>query len=296
MKVSGVWLPVITPFLNDEIDFDSYDGLIDYYILKGISGLIPLGTTGEGPVVTQAEFEKIIDHTLEINNHRVPVYAGAGGNFTNKVIKTLKVLEKYPVEGILSVCPYYNRPDQNGLYEHFLKISEATDRNIIIYNIPYRTGVNLQNETLFKLSQQENIIGVKDSCGDIGQTLALLSEKPENFSVLTGEDILFYTNLVNGGEGGILAASHLHTEVFLDVFRIIKENDHRKAFQRWQEIYMMIPMLFKEPNPGPIKYCLNRLNLIRSSETRLPLAGISDELKVMLDRSCMEKKKKGGAV
>ncbi|MCJ7773620.1 MAG: 4-hydroxy-tetrahydrodipicolinate synthase [Desulfobacterales bacterium] len=289
MKLSGVWLPVMTPFLNDEIDFHSYDGLIDYYISKGISGLIPLGTTGEGPVITEMEFEKIIDRTLEVNNRRVPVYVGAGGNFTNKVIKTLKVVEKYSVEGILSVCPYYNRPDQNGLYEHFLKISEATDRNIIIYNIPYRTGVNLENETLFKLAAQENIVGVKDSCGDISQTLALLSEKPENFSVLTGEDILFYTNVVNGGEGGILAASHLNTEVFLDVFNLIKENNHRSAFHRWQEINMMIPMLFKEPNPGPLKYCLNRLNFIRSSETRLPLTGISDKLKNELNESYIEK-------
>ena len=279
MKVSGVWLPVITPFLNDAVDFQSYEGLIDYYISKGISGLIPLGTTGEGPVVTENEFEEIIDRTIEKTNHRVPVYVGAGGNFTKKVVKKLSIVEKYPVEGILSECPYYNRPDQNGLYEHFLQISEATDKNIIIYNIPYRTGVNMQNETLLKLAEQENIIGVKDSCGDIAQTLALLSEKPENFSVLTGEDILFYTNVVNGGEGGILAASHLCTEVFLDVFQMVKENDHQSALQRWQEINMMIPLLFKEPNPSPIKYCLQRLNLIQSNETRLPLTEISNTLK-----------------
>ncbi len=299
MKLAGVWLPVITPFLNDEIDFPSYDGLIDYYISKGISGLIPLGTTGESPVMTEPEFEKIIDHTVEVNRCRVPVYVGVGGNFTNKVIKTLKVVEKYAVEGILSVCPYYNRPDQNGLYEHFLKISEATEKNIIIYNIPYRTGVNLQNETLFRLAEQENIIGIKDSCGNIHQTLELLSEKPENFSVLTGEDILFYTHLVNGGEGGILAAAHLHTDVFLDVFRLVKENDHQSALQRWKGIHKMIPLLFKEPNPGPIKYCLNRLKLIRSSETRLPLTGISEELKTQLDKHCLEKIQQidaGGAV
>jgi len=296
MKISGVWLPLITPFLNGEIDFQSYAALIDHYISRGISGLIPLGTTGEAPVITELEFEKIIDRTMEINNQRVPVYVGVGGNFTDKVIKTLKVVEKYTVEGILSVCPYYTRPDQNGLYEHFIKISESTDRNIIIYNIPYRTGVNLQNDTLMKLAQKENIIGIKDSCGDIGQTLALLSQKPKHFSVLTGEDILFYTNLVNGGEGGILAASHLHTEIFLGVFQKVSANDHQSAFQHWQEIQMMIPMLFKEPNPGPIKYCLNRLDLIQSSETRLPLAGISDDLKTKLDQSFLHKIKKGEGV
>jgi len=289
MKLSGVWLPLITPFVDDEIDFDSYDRLIDTYITKGISGLIPLGTSGEGPAVTEGEFEEIIERTLEVNDGRVPVYVGVGGNVTKKVLKTVKVVEKYPVEGILSVCPYYNRPDQNGLYEHFLKISEATDRNIIIYNIPYRTGVNMQNEILFKLADLDNIIGVKDSCSNISQTLALLSEKPENFSVLTGEDILFYTNLVNGGDGGILAASHLHTEVFLEVFRLIRENDHVSAFKRWLEISGIIPLLFKETNPSPIKYCLSRLNLIRSSETRLPLTGISNELKDELENTHIEK-------
>jgi 4-hydroxy-tetrahydrodipicolinate synthase len=123
-----------------------------------------------------------------------------------------------------------------------------------------------------------------------------LSEKPKNFSVLTGEDILFYTNVVNGGAGGILAASHLCTDVFLDVFRMVKENDHQTAFQRWREIDMMIPLLFKEPNPSPIKYCLQRLDLIRSSEVRLPLTSISNELMKELDQSYIKKMKEGGIV
>ena len=169
MNISGVWLPLITPFSNGEVDFQSYDRLVNYYISKGISGLIPLGTAGEGPVITEREFEEIIDRTLGQTNQRVPVYVGAGNNSTNKLIKVLKVMEKYPIEGILSVCPYYNRPDQNGLYEHFLRISEATEKRILVYNIPYRTGVKLQNETLLKLAEQKNIIGVKDSCGDISR-------------------------------------------------------------------------------------------------------------------------------
>jgi 4-hydroxy-tetrahydrodipicolinate synthase len=284
MKLSGVWLPIVTPFLDGEIDYESYERLINHYVDKKISGLIPLGTTGESPAVSEYEFERIIDKTLVVNDGRVPVYIGVGSNSTNKVLKKLEIVKEYKIDGILSVCPYYNLPNQNGLLQHFLKIAEATDLNILIYNIPYRTGVNLQNETLFKLAGQKNIIALKDSCGNIRQTLELLSNKPDNLSVLAGEDLLFYTTVVNGGEGGILASAHLHTEIFIDIYNLLKENDHQAALRQWRKIVSFIPLLFEEPNPAPIKYCLSSLGLINSSETRLPLTGISDKLKGKLDR------------
>ena len=283
MKLQGVWLPIITPFVNNVIDFESYEDLLNHYILKGISGLIPLGTTGESPCITEIEFEKLIDRTLIINNDRVPIFIGLGGNYTNNVLNKLKIAEKYKIDGILSVCPYYNRPDQNGLYQHFLKISEATDLKIIIYNIPYRTGVNLQNHTLLKLAEQANIIGTKDSCGNIKQTLELLAHKPHNFSVLTGEDVLFYTNIVNGGDGGILAAAHIQTDSFINVFNRLQNNDFQSTLQEWRKIEATIPLFFEEPNPGPIKYVLNQLGIIKSDETRLPLTQISESLKNKLD-------------
>jgi 4-hydroxy-tetrahydrodipicolinate synthase len=210
---------------------------------------------------------------------------GTGGNHTRKVLKTLKILDNYNVDGILSVCPYYNRPNQKGLYEHFLRISETTDLKIIIYNIPYRTGVNLENETLFDLAEQENIVAVKDSCGNIKQSLSLLAQRPQNLSVLTGEDILFYTTLVNGGDGGILASAHLRTQNFIDIYHFTRGNDHHSALEKWREIESFIPLLFKEPNPAPIKYCLNQMELITTGETRLPLVEISDELKRALNEN-----------
>lgn len=284
MQMQGVWLPIITPFNNDEVDYDSYRNLLEHYITKGISGVIPLGTTGECPTVLDYESEKIIETTVAAVNGRVPVYVGAGGNFTKKVLKKLKTVEKYGVQGILSVCPYYNRPSQHGMFQHFLQISEATDLNIVIYNIPYRTGINLENETLYELAELKNIAGVKDSCGNIKQSLQLLAHKPEHFSVMTGEDIFFYTTLVHGGDGGILAASHLKTGQFLEVFRLIEANNHQAALQEWWELAEFVPLLFKEPNPAPVKYCLQKLGLITSSETRLPITEISDELKELLDK------------
>jgi len=276
-------LPIITPFQDDDIDEDTYRNLIEHYLPTGISGLIPLGTTGESPTLSDDEVERMVELTVSAVNGRLPVYIGVGGNCTKKVLLMLKRVEQYAVQGILSVCPYYNRPSQRGMYEHFLRISEATDFDIIIYNIPYRTGVNLENEWLLKLAEQRNIIGVKDSCGSLKQTTELIGQKPDGFSVLTGEDALFYTTVTHGGDGGILAAAHLRTAEFVEVFRLLQANDYQAALPRWQALSRFIPMLFQEPNPTPLKYTLHRLDLIPSHEARLPLVEISSELQRRLD-------------
>jgi 4-hydroxy-tetrahydrodipicolinate synthase len=283
-RLKGVWLPIVTPFFENKIDYKSYKKLIDYYTPKGITGLIPNGTTGECPTVEDYEFEELLEKTVEFNNCRLPIYYGLGGNNTNKILKQLKVVEKYKVDGILSVSPYYSRPDQNGIFEHFKAISDSTNLKIIIYNIPYRTGRNIENNTLFKLAKLDNIVGVKDSCGNINQTMDLIYNRPDNFSVLTGEDILFYINLALGGDGGILAASHLETEKFVSIIDSMNKNDQKTALATWKTIETFIPLLFKEPNPAPIKYYLAKKGLISSAELRLPLTEISDDLKRELDK------------
>jgi 4-hydroxy-tetrahydrodipicolinate synthase len=283
MQIQGVWLPIITPFNNDIVDLNSYKKLINYYVGKKIDGIIPLGTTGESPVIEEYEFEKIIEKTMEYVDGRIPVIIGAGGNYTNKMIRRLKIIERYNANGILSVSPYYNRPDQRGIFEHFRMIAEATDLDIIIYNIPYRTGRNIENETIYKLAEIKNIAGLKDSCGDIKQTMALLQNPPPDFSIMTGEDILFYTTLLLGGSGGIMASAHLKTEEFVDVYNKIQANDHKGALDIWKSLWQMIPLLFEEPNPAPIKYCLNKMSLIESPETRLPLLSITEKLQSKLD-------------
>jgi 4-hydroxy-tetrahydrodipicolinate synthase len=283
-RLKGVWLPIVTPFSDNKIDYQSYKKLIEYYTPKGISGFIPNGTTGECPTIEDYEFEELLEKTVEFNNNRLPIYYGLGGNNTHKIIRLLNIVEKYHIDGILSVSPYYNRPDQHGIFEHFKAISDSTDLKIIIYNIPYRTGRNIENDTLLKLAELDNIVGVKDSCGNINQTMDLLFHHPDNFSVLTGEDILFYLNLVLGGDGGILAASHLETEKFVSMKNSIDKNDHKTALEIWKTIEKFIPLLFKEPNPAPIKYYLAQKGLIKSAELRLPLTGISDSLKHELDK------------
>ena len=284
MRLSGVWLPIITPFKDGEVDYAGYEHLVDHYVRAGVSGVIPLGTTGESPTIDEAETEALVERTVATVAGRVPILIGVGGNDTRKVVKAVKRLQKHAVQGILSVCPYYNRPSQDGMREHFTRVAEATDRPILIYNIPYRTGVNLANETLLALAEVPNIAGVKDSSGIIAQSLDLLRQRPPGFAVLTGEDAFFYTMLAHGGDGGILASAHVETATFLSVYERMVANDHQGALKAWSRLEPMVPLLFKEPNPVPIKHCLWRQGLIASAECRLPLTRVSDALAKDLDR------------
>ena len=284
MRLSGVWLPIITPFKDGEVDYAGYEHLVDHYVRAGVSGVIPLGTPGESPTIDEAETEALVERTVATVAGRVPILIGVGGNDTRKVVKAVKRLQKHAVQGILSVCPYYNRPSQDGMREHFTRVAEATDRPILIYNIPYRTGVNLANETLLALAAIPNIAGVKDSSGNITQSLDLLRQRPAGFAVLTGEDAFFYTMLAHGGDGGILASAHVETATFLSVYERVVANDHQGALKAWSRLEPMVPLLFKEPNPVPIKHCLWRQGLIASAECRLPLTRVSDALAKDLDR------------
>lgn len=282
-RLSGVWIPLITPFVGGDVDLSGYRRLVEHYIGKGVSGLIPLGTTGEAPTLDDDEAEAIVAATVEVAAGRVPVFAGIGGNATHKVVKTLKRLERHAVAGILSVCPSYNRPTQDGLTRHFTALAEATDRPILVYNVPYRTSVNLETGTLLALARLPNIVGAKDSSGNIAQSLDLLARRPEGFSVLTGEDALFFTLLASGADGGILAAAHLATERFVEIARLVAANDHLAARALWTPLASIIPKLFQEANPMPVKHCLWRQGLIASPECRLPLGTVSAALARELD-------------
>lgn len=283
MKVKGLWVPVVTPFKDGKVDVDSYKRLVEYYVGQGVHGIMPLGTTGETPTLSDEEYEFVVEKSMEFVNGRIPVIIGLGGNCTSSVVNKLKIAEKNKVQGILSVSPYYNRPDQRGIYEHFNRVSESTDLDIVLYNIPYRTGRNMENDTILRLAEKENIVALKDASGDFNKTMELLLNKPEDFSVLSGEDSLFYSSLLLGGDGGVTASAHLRTKDFLKVYNHIENNDAKSALKTWKEISGMIPLLFKEPNPTPIKYMLKKMGLIDSDEVRLPLLNITDELKEELD-------------
>jgi 4-hydroxy-tetrahydrodipicolinate synthase len=280
----GVLLPVITPFTGGKVDIEAYKKLLRYYLGKGVHGLVPLGTTGESPTIDEDEYDQIVEATIDVAKDKVPIYVGVSGNSTRKVMDQIENLNPYNITGYLATSPYYNLPSQQGIFEHFAQLADATDKQILIYNIPYRTGRNVENENILRLSKISNIVGIKDSSGVVSQSIELLRERDTQFAVFTGEDILFYLNIVSGGNGGILASAHLQTERFIRVWEAVQDIDLKTALAEWNKLTKMIPLLFTEPNPAPIKYILAKKGIIPSPELRPPMSTISEKLKSELDR------------
>ena len=282
-KVNGVLIPLVTPFMNGTVDIEAYTRLLRHYLGTGVHGLVPLGTTGESFNIDESEYNQIVEATVEVVKGRVPVFVGVSSNSTMKAVHQVENLNRYSITGYLVTSPYFNLPSQEGLFEHYARVAGATDKQVLIYNIPYRTGRNVENATTLKLAKIPNIVGIKDSSGNVPQSIELLRERDPGFSVLTGEDILFYFNAVSGGNGGIMAAAHLQTERFVQVWYCVQKKDFQTALLEWNTLTRMIPLLFKEPNPAPIKYILARKGLIPSAELRLPMTGVSEAFKKVLD-------------
>jgi 4-hydroxy-tetrahydrodipicolinate synthase len=283
----GVWLPLITPFRDDRIDAASLRRLIGHYAGKPVDGLIVGATTGEGLTLDDVEIEQLVMVTAAAQRDfglRVPLYLGVSGSHTSKLAKWLSRTADWPLDGYLIASPYYTRPSQHGLMLHFAALADSTARPIMIYNIPYRTGVNLGNETMLRLAERSNIVGVKDCCGDTLQSVELLRKRPRGFAVLTGEDALFYGALVRGSDGGILACAHVQTEAFAKVRQHMLAGDQLRASAEWRLLSDIPRLLFSEPSPAPLKYWLWRSGLIDSPELRLPMTPITSELAGQLDQ------------
>lgn len=284
-RPSGIHLPLVTPFLEGDVDYPSLERLLCRYRASGIAGLILLGTTGESPVLSAAETEQIVEFAADHLQGSLSLYLGLGGNNTASVAAATARCNRLAIDGYLITAPYYSRPSQAGLLAHFEAVIGETDRPVMVYNIPYRTGVNLLNSTLFELvDRNPQIVGIKDSSGDIKQSLELLREGKDRLSILTGEDHLFFASVALGGAGGILAAAHIEPEVFVQVFDQLRAGDVASALTQWNRLNSWIPLLFVEPNPAPVKVWLAEQGLIRSPECRLPLSSVSAELAAVLRR------------
>ncbi len=278
-RPGGVYLPLVTPFLDGEVDHASVKQLLARYRDSGIAGIVLLGTTGESPVLDADEAERIVELVASCVQGSLPLYLGVSGNDTRHVAASVRRSGRLPVDGYLVTAPYYNRPSQSGLIAHFDAVVSETDRDVIVYNIPYRTGVNLHNDSLFTLADRHpHIVGVKDSSGDIKQSLELLREGSDRLAVLTGEDHLFFASVALGGAGGILAAAHIEPESFVRVFDELRGGNAAAALEHWNALSSWIPLLFGEPNPAPLKVWLADQGLVQSPECRLPLSAVSEQL------------------
>lgn len=279
--LAGLWLPLVTPFRDGALDEASLRRLTRHYAAQPIDGLILAATTGEGLTLDEAETERVVAvvaEALAAAGRRLPVFLGISGSDTRKVAKALVDTAAWPVDGYLIACPYYTRPSQDGMVRHFTALAGSTARPILIYNIPYRTGVNLGNAAMLELAALPNIAGVKDCSADMAQSCDLLRRKPADFVVLTGEDAFFHPMLTQGAEGGITASAHIRTRDFAAVRDLVRAGDAAGALAAWRAICDLPPLLFAEPSPAPIKHWLWREGLIDSPEVRLPMTPVSETL------------------
>lgn len=275
---TGVYVPLVTPFTaQGEVDAPALKRLIDWTIENGASGMVPCGTTGESATLTHDEHHRVIALTVEYTAGRVPVIAGTGSNNTAEAVKLTTEADKAGVDGMLVIAPYYNRPGQPGIIEHFKAVAAATEKPIIMYNIPKRTGVNMEAATTIALSKVSNITGVKEASGDLSQIMAII-QGTTDFSVLTGDDNLLFPLVTLGGHGGICTSSHFLPGEWLRLVTLVRENKIDEARELHYRLLPLAKVLFCEPNPTPLKAGLNMLG-IQVGEPRLPMLPASEACK-----------------
>ena len=282
-RLQGIWLPLVTPFRDGELDETSLKRLVRHYAAQPVDGLILAATTGEGLTLDDDETARLVSIVTTELGGRLPAWLGLSGSDTRKLTKMLERTAGWPVDGYLIACPYYTRPSQEGLFRHFASLARDSDKPIAVYNIPYRTGVNMSNETLLRLAALPDIVGVKDCCADAAQSFDLMRARPPGFAVMTGEDALFYGALTQGADGGILAAAHVETRLFARVYNAVHGGNLSAALAVWRELVDLPRLLFAEPSPAPIKHWLWRAGLLDSPEVRLPMTGISAGLAARID-------------
>lgn len=284
---NGIWIPNITPFQKEntyKVDYKAIAKLVDYLIdEQKADGIVPCGTTGESNTMTTEEDQEIADFVIEHVKGRVPIMVGTGTNDTRATVSMTQYAEKAGADAALVVVPYYNRPDQRGIYAHFAAIAKNTSLPLFIYNIPARTGRNAEPETIIKLAQDfPNIYGVKDVSCDLKQTQQLIDAKKEinhPFYVLSGEDAMTYQNIEMGGDGAISASAHIVGAEMQEMWQAYKNGDAVKGKAIHNKIANTYDMLFKEPNPAPIKACYDLMGLEFGGELRLPLMSVTEELR-----------------
>ncbi|MFL2574145.1 MAG: 4-hydroxy-tetrahydrodipicolinate synthase [Flavobacteriales bacterium] len=278
-RISGTGVALITPFNEDKtIDYTSLDKLINKVIEGGIDFLVVLGTTGEATSINESEKKELINFIVKLNNKRLPLVLGIGGNNTNKLIKEINNTDLSDFDAILSVTPYYNKPSQNGLYHHYAEISKSSPIPIILYNVPSRTGINMSPETTIQLANDfKNIISIKEASGDINQIKYILKNKPKNFDVLSGDDGLTLEIIQNGGAGVISVIGQSNPEEFSSLVKFALNGKLSDAKILHDKLYGLYHYLYSEGNPSGVKAFLS-LQGVCKNYLRLPLVPISREL------------------
>lgn len=283
-QLTGTGIAIVTPFTKvGEIDYAALANLVEFWIAGKVEYLVVLGTTGESATLTKEEKTQVFDFVVEKVNGRVPVVVGIGGNHTAAVIESLKNFDLTKAAAILSVSPYYNKPNQEGIYLHYKALAAATDKPIILYNVPGRTGANVAAETTLRIAKEcKNIVAVKEASGNVEQIMQIVAQKPEGFLVISGDDGITLPLMAAGCDGVISVIANSHPTEFSDMVRACMHNDWEKARALHYQLLPIVPLLFKEGSPSGIKYLMHKKQLCENI-VRLPAAPISAGLEKELD-------------
>lgn len=285
MNIGNIGTAMVTPFTKDGgmVDYKHLAGMIEHLIKTGTDTIVVLGTTGEVPTLSTEEKLDVLKYTVDQVNGRVPVIAGVGDNETYYSKIMAQKAEVAGVDGVMLVAPYYNKPNQRGIYAHFADIAQSVSVPVMLYNIPGRTGINIEPDTVAKLSKIPNIQIIKEASGDLDQMTEILSLTDDDFTVYSGDDGITLPLLAAGGHGVISVAAHVVGEDMQRMISLFKEGRHAEAAKIHQALLPLIRALFAQPSPAPVKYALSKLGLCNEN-VRLPILSLTDEEKVAFDQ------------
>jgi 4-hydroxy-tetrahydrodipicolinate synthase len=275
-KFHGALVAIVTPFKNGKLDEQGLVDLIEFQIENGTHGIVPCGTTGESATISFAEHKRVIDLTVRTVAGRVPVVAGTGGNNTLEAIELTESARDSGADAVLSVVPYYNKPNQEGMYLHFRAIAEEVDIPMFLYNVPGRTVVNMLPETVARLAAIDNIIGIKEASGSLEQVTDVLRRSPEDFIVLSGDDFTSMPSVLVGGKGVISVISNIYPKGMAEMMEAALAGNLARANELHYRMFGLMKLMFCNPNPVPAKKALELMGKIESGLPRLPLAPMDD--------------------
>ncbi len=280
----GTGVALVTPFKNDlQVDYSALENIVNHVINNGVDFLVALGTTSEAAVLSAEEKTLVVETIVNVNNGRVPVMLGVGGNNTADILNQLKQQKFHGITGILSVVPYYNKPQQEGIKAHFKAIADVSRVPVILYNVPGRTAQNMTAKTCLELAKHPNIVAVKEASGDFQQVMEILRDKPDNFSVLSGEDALTMPLIALGADGVISVAANAYTRDFSDMVSLQRAGETAKARALHYKMLELTNLLFEDGNPAGVKALLNLMGLCEDA-LRLPLVSMRSDLKLRMKK------------
>ncbi|MFV0436729.1 MAG: 4-hydroxy-tetrahydrodipicolinate synthase [Desulfopila sp.] len=272
----GALTAIVTPFRNGEVDEQGFVDLVEFQIKNGIHGLVPCGTTGESATLGFDEHKRVVDLTVKTVAGRVPVIAGTGANNTLEAIEFTESAKESGADAVLSVVPYYNKPSQEGMYQHFKAVAEAVDIPVFLYNVPGRTVVNMLPETVARLARIDNIIGIKEACGSLEQVSDVIRRCPKDFIVLSGDDFTAMPTVMVGGRGVISVVSNMCPQPVARMVAAALTGDIALANELHYQLFSLMKCMFACPSPAPAKKGLELLKVIQDGAVRLPITEVDE--------------------